>query len=187
MFIKRHFRDGGVSATVKLLSFVLIPVVAMCQDVLTPEEVLAEQSPSDPIEEIIVYGNKTLHHYRLEMYRAQDKVFATFNSLNSDDEFDIHCFKESRTGTRIKRRICRANYVTEAEAAEALAWQLGQPEVPARTVIIHKHKILIEEMDKLVTQRPELLEAVVEYAAAIQDLEGARQEKCDGKIIACKK
>jgi hypothetical protein len=182
MFLERQFKTGGVIATAVLLSFPLTPLPALSEDESVQEE---EQSSSEPIEEVTVYGDKTLYHYRLEMFRAEDKVFDVFNSLNSDDEFDVHCYRDAKTGTRVKRRHCRPNFVRDAESTEAMNFMMGYPHNPARTVIMWKQKKLIEEMDRLVNEHPELLEVVVEYAAAIENLVGARHEKCDGRMIAC--
>ena len=187
MFPKPQFRTSRIFATTVLLSFALTPGTAISQDILSSEEVLAEQSPSDPIEEVIVYGDKTLYHYRLEMYRAQDLVFTAFNEINSDDQFDVHCNYEASPGTRIRRHVCKANFVREAEENEALGFMLRQPHNPSRTAIMQKHNELMEEMDRLVAENPRLREAVVKYGHAIQSLEIARHEKCDGRIIACRK
>jgi hypothetical protein len=187
MFLGRLFKVSGVLATAILLLFALTPAASLSQDVPTSEELLAEQSLSEPIEEIIVYGDKSLYHYRLEMYRAQDLVFTTFNSINSDDQYDVHCYDESAPGSRVKRHICRASFVKEAEAAEAMGFMLGHPHVPAKTVIFQKHSELTEELDKLMLESPELREAVIKYGITIQNLEAARKEKCDGRTIACRK
>lgn len=77
----------------------------------SPSVPQGEPEDSTTIDEIIVYGSKSLNQLRLEMNRAEEIVFDRFNSLNSDDEYDIHCYKEAKIGSRIKRRICRANYV----------------------------------------------------------------------------
>jgi hypothetical protein len=104
----------------------------MCQSASAKE---VEPAPSDKIEEIIVYGDKSLRRLRNDVYKAEQKVIVIFNSLNSDDEFDIHCTRDAPTGSHIKRRVCRANFVGKATAHEARGFMLGQPYIPAWATI----------------------------------------------------
>jgi hypothetical protein len=45
---------------------------------------------------------------------ARERVYDLFNSLNSHDEFNIHCYNVPRTGTRIPQRVCRPQYTDTA-------------------------------------------------------------------------
>lgn len=61
-------------------------------------------------EEITVVGQRSLRLLRLEVQIARERVYGLFNSLNSNDEFDVHCSNAPRTGTRIPQRVCRPQY-----------------------------------------------------------------------------
>lgn len=184
MFLKRQLRVSRIFRTAFLLLYALTAAPALSQVESVQK---GEQASPELIEEVTVYGDKTLYHYKLEMFRAEDKVFDVFNLLNDDDEFDVYCYRDAKPGTRIKRRHCRPNFVRKAESQEAMNFMMGYPHNPARTVIMRKHKKLMRKMDKLINEHPELQEVVVQYAAAIENLEGARNEKCAGRTIACGK
>jgi hypothetical protein len=97
MSLQRNFRVGGVSTTAAVLLFALAPL-GTCMSAPAQQ---VEPEPAETIEEIVVYGNKSLVQLRLELYKAEDAVFDLFNSLNSDDEFDVHCYKEAPIGSHI--------------------------------------------------------------------------------------
>jgi len=115
---------------------------------------------SERPEEIVVYGRAkaTLRH---ELHRTEERVFAIFNSLNSDDEFDIHCkYRAAANSLLIKERVCEANFVGIATGAEAQAAIMGRPSIPAFAVINRKRRLLLEEMKTLAVEHPELLDAL---------------------------
>ncbi len=185
MSLQRNFKFGGVSTTVAVLLFALAPL-GMCMSAPAQQ---VEPEPVETIEEIVVYGNKSLVQLRLEYYKTEDVVFEVFNSLNSDDEFDIHCYKEAPTGSRIKKRVCKTNYVRDLTAEATRRWRQGLTISYIHPVakIQQKDKILIEEMEALVVERPELLKALNEYSDAKQVLESERQRRCEGRVFICRK
>ena len=151
---KRKLRTCGELAAGVALLFVLAPS-GMCQDESVQE---AERESSDTIEEIIVYGNKLLSQLRLEVYLAQDTTFDLFNSMNSDDEFDIHCYEEAKIGSHVMERICRPNYVGKLTSQATRQWLLGQTGVYLHPVaeIQRKDELLVKEMEALVVDKPGL-------------------------------
>ena len=114
---------------------------------------------------------------RQEVHRAEEIAFDLFNSLNSDDEYNIHCYEETPIGSHTKRRVCKVNYVKELTAAATARWLLsrqagaGQPYLDALPRIQQKDKLLREEMEKLVVEQPELLKTLSDYSEANQILE----------------
>lgn len=134
------------------------------------------------IEEVLVVAPRTLQSLRDELVRAEDRVHELFNALNDDDEFDIHCFMETRTGTRISQRVCKANYVDTATANDGLAYlaflrgELGAAQSPAMSVLQYKNEILRQRLTALVSENFELREAVMHFAELSQNFEDARQE-----------
>ena len=83
---------------------------------------LAQETRSLPqdadVEEVIVPGRRP-ENLRVEIERLEVAVYERFNALNSDDELDIHCFKQAPTGSNIPLRTCAPNFVTRAESAAA--------------------------------------------------------------------
>ena len=128
--------------------------VGMCQ---TAPVQGVKPASSDTLDEIIVYGQKSLLALRYEIYRAEENFYDLFNSVNSDDEYDIHCDKEAPTGSHIRRRICRANFEKALTAEATSQWLvarqvgMGQSYVHPAARIRHKKKLLIEEMEVLIS------------------------------------
>jgi hypothetical protein len=82
---------------------------------------LAQEAASPPegeLEELIVPGQVPVN-LRIEIERLEVAVYERFNALNSNDEFDIHCLVQARTGTNIPQRTCAPNFVIRAEARSA--------------------------------------------------------------------
>lgn len=148
---------------------------------------------SDSVEEVVVYGKKSLTRLRAELHLAEENVFDMFNSLNSNDEFDIHCRDQSQAGTRIKRRVCKPNYAKGLRSEATQRWLNsgdanttdGQNFVPMSAQIQAKEKQLRAEMELLVMQHPEFLEAVAEYDRARKVMAEEQEKRCKGKRVLC--
>jgi hypothetical protein len=112
--------------------------------------------------------------------------------LNSDDDFDIHCYREAETGSHIKRRVCKANYLRRLEAEATKQQMLSlqatgaglylEPVVEIRKM----DKKFQEEVEKLAIANPELLEALVEFVDMKKAFEAERKERCEGRFILCR-
>src|SRR5690606_32519670 len=76
-------------------------------------------APRDSAEDELVVSGQRPKNLRVEIERLENSVYERFNALNSNDEFDIHCFERAPTGSNIPVRTCAPNFVIEAEAAAA--------------------------------------------------------------------
>ena len=182
MSVKRNFRTSWKCAATALTMGIL-PSLGLCQSAVDQK---AEETPAEPIEEIVVYGEKSLGNLRHEVYRTEENFFATFNSLNKEEEYDVHCFYEIPSFTHIRRHVCRANFVKDATANEYAGWRRGQPAVPARTVIMQKKRRLGIKLELMAVEHPALLEALNKYTDAKQVLK-SEKEKCEGQLVICKR
>ena len=153
---------------------------------------LAEHA-ADTLEEVMVYGETPLIQLRTEVYRAEDQYFATFNALNSSDEFDIRCERVATTGTRIPQRQCTARFYDEITARAATAWQRGETISPQHYLSSHqalidmKSRELREEMETLVLEHPKLREALYEFNAAADRFESEHARRCAGRFLTCRR
>ena len=140
--------------------------------------------PSDVLEEVTVYGEVPLTLLRVEVFRAEDDYFATFNEVNSTDEFDIRCRRVASTGTRMAQRVCRAKFVDDLEAR---AYEEGVPFASYTPVIQNKKELLQNEMRELVLEHAELLNTLNEFGAAKERFESERERRCAGRIFFCRR
>ena len=183
MSLQCIFRVGSICTVGAILLLALVPV-GMCQTTSVQKE---EPVPSDTIDEVTVYGNKSLLVLRQELYEAEDNAYAVFNSLNSDDEYDVQCYREAPVGSHIKRRVCRPNFVNDATPDDARKGQLGLPNKDAWAIVQQKNKILREKMEALVVKHPELFKALEEFSNSKQVLESEHQRRCGGRFLMCRK
>jgi hypothetical protein len=145
-----------VKAVLSLVTIGLaVPVFA--QDV-------AAGSPQASVEEVIVPG-RTPENIRIEIERLETAVYDRFNDLNSDDEFDIHCFSRAPTGSNIPVRTCAPNFAVRAESAAGRKMLTdgrggaGNNNNPAeqRVRMEQKGRELNEEMQRVAREDEELL------------------------------
>ena len=147
-------------------------------DEILSETVEAESSES--IEEIIVYGDKSIGALRREVYKAEENFFDLFNSLNQDFEYDVNCYYEVPSFTHIRHHVCRANFVVEATSVQYVEIRTRGPRypvVPPELVIAKKKKIFRQKLEELVAEHPELLQALTEYTSKRTALESERDKR----------
>lgn len=133
---------------------------------------LAQQAQSAPqaaadADEVVVEGRKPQNVYA-EIERLETSVYDRFNALNSNDEFDIHCFKQAPTGSNIPLRRCAPNFVVEAEAQAAQNTMVGaRGRADARnagadaTILEQKSKALTQEIQRLAREDAQLMKDLV--------------------------
>jgi hypothetical protein len=76
--------------------------------------------PERQLDEIVVSAS-TLKaaDLRKRLVEKEDAFYAAYNDLNKNDDFDVNCREETKTGTRLSRRTCRAGFEDNAIAREA--------------------------------------------------------------------
>lgn len=168
--------------------------VVLVLTVSCPAALAQHQSAQDTndIEEITVYGEKSLLELRSDFYDAQESFFSVFNSLNSDNDLDIECEFLIPVGQRRRYRVCAPRFSEKAQAAAAAPFLLSmhlariQREAPdfngaSSSAFPHdpvarkKEKLMWEEMAKFLSENPELQEALSELVDAKDSYESARQ------------
>ena len=181
-------RSSATLITGGVLSLALV-TSGHCQSPSNPE---AASDNAEPIEEIRVYGDKSLLRMRHEVDIAEEVFFDQYNALNSDDDFDIHCYREAKTGSHIRRRVCTANYFRRLEAEATKQQMLSLQATGAGLFLdpaaeIRKmDKLLLEKMEKLASENPGLLKALEEFVGMKKAYEAERKEKCEGRLILCR-
>jgi hypothetical protein len=131
---------------------------------------------ANDLDEVVVQGDRhRLDEMRKEIVKLEDKFYARFNELSTDNQFDFYCSDKARTGTAIRQKICRPRFVADAQGMEGSAWleglkagstgasPVGSPVAPARIVVDIKNKELMRLMVELVEKDPELRDTLVRY------------------------
>jgi hypothetical protein len=180
MFLQRAIKISVVVTTRVVLLFVL-PLPGVCQS----EPVLAEEPP-ETIEEVIVRGSKSLIELKHEMYRAEDALFDFFNLLNTDDQFDVRCYEEVPTGSKIPQRVCRTNWFRDLHSAETQMMMRGEPFMYPVFRNKKMDERLNELMSKAIREQPKMLDALARHAEAKETLESERERRCQGRFLICR-
>ena len=122
---------------------------------------------------------------RLELYKAEDRFYQLYNVLNDDDDFDILCRKEAPVGSHILRRVCKANFERLPDADDATVLRMGLGAAPGEIVKVKKRAELMEKMERLVTDNPELLDALTDLDETRKTFEAAKGARCGDQLLAC--
>lgn len=63
------------------------------------------------LDRVEVHGTTPeLWKLREVVIEAEDRFYAKYNEVNVNDDFDVNCRVEAKTGTRLKARTCRPLY-----------------------------------------------------------------------------
>ena len=142
----------------------------------TPAEVIEEEVEPDASEqsnvlpeEITVTGQKLFIVLKQQIEEAEDLMYGLFNEMNEDDRYDIHCTWEAPLGTRIPQRVCRPEFVANADEAVAknfLAERMGFTTTnppPVQAEMGFHYPVLEEKLREALVESPEFAEAVLRH------------------------
>jgi hypothetical protein len=169
-------------------ALVLLTALSMSEVAAQSDAVLADDEPNaaaEPIEEITIVGERLLRDLRLDVQAARENVYGLFNSLNTNEEFDIHCHDGARTGTRMVQRVCRPQFADDATSAAAKwyqrfrklgGWGSGVQMAQAEMAVVPlKERQLAAEVQRLAHENRGFRRAISEYQAVEQRYEEARR------------
>jgi hypothetical protein len=97
---------------------------------LVPLQSMAAPSDSGPpeaeqeLDEVIVEGSP-LWKLRREIRETEDRFYARYNELNTNDDFDVYCAKQAALGSRLRSTRCRIAFYQDAEIAAVQAYLTG--------------------------------------------------------------
>jgi hypothetical protein len=164
-------------------------VLAACLFATEARAALAPEPPLEgAIEEIEVLGQRTLLGLRMELYRAEDRMYDLFNALNSSDDMDVKCESRLLQGSHIRRRFCARNYLEEAQAENANAALRGYEFFKSPMTLWNENRTRNEqfsaEVQKLMEQSPEFLEAIADTKVARGRYAAERQKQAGHFIFS---
>ena len=153
-----------------------LPMAAVGQDEGASTEVASDD---EAIEDIVVVGQKSMADLRRDIFQSEEDFYSLYNKLNDDKEYDVRCFYEAPTGTRIRNHVCRANFVTNAYSAHAARNRGDVTRIAnqdANPVIAEKSAKFQEKLETLIAANPELQVALVRYNTARARFMAEREE-----------
>jgi hypothetical protein len=146
--------------TFRLVATVVLAAPALAQDwAATPQE-------GDNVEEVVVPGRRP-PNLRVEIERLERAVYQRWNSLNDDDQLDIHCLKSEPTGSNVTQTRCAPNFVIQAEARaaknsiDAARTNIRSENTAYVATMEQKSRRLNEEMRRVAREDEQLLRDLV--------------------------
>jgi len=145
------------------------------------------------LDEVAVTGKK-LRVLRREVFKAEDRFYERFNTLNTRDDFDIHCRMDKPTGTIVPRRECRIQFLVEAGATDAreffegLTTAAAAPGVNAPLAVLQplwlqRREEYRQTAKALLEKNPELLALAAEWGRLRAQYDRERMERHKERII----
>jgi hypothetical protein len=128
------------------------------------------------LDEVQVVG-KRLYQMREDIIKAEEKFYALYNELNTDDDYDVHCTMEVPTGTRFRYRTCKTVFLAKAQEAEARYFMTGEFAPSADVVALERR---VEYQDKalaLINAHPELRKLIREREELERKYEETRKKR----------
>lgn len=150
------------------------------QDAEVEADDSADPMADEPVEEITVYGEKTVPAIKAQIFRADQTLYGIWNELNDDREFDVHCRLEGVYASRRKERVCLPAFeqgILEESWDDLSTWTgAGRPEAEIR----RKREIMRQRMIEAAQQNPDLAAAIIERANLQRELAEAEARGDDG-------
>jgi hypothetical protein len=157
-----------------LIAVLALPMAAFGQ----VEEASALED--EAIEDIVVVGQKSTAALRRDVFQSEEDFYSLYNKLNDDEEYDVHCFYETPTGTRMKNHVCRAKFVSDAYQRHAARNRMDVTRIAnqdADPVLAAKTATFQEKLETLIDANPDLQEALARYNTARAQFMAHREER----------
>lgn len=146
------------------------------------------------LEEVLVRGQRRLSAARKAIEEAEDRFYLRWNEINGDRAFDIHCYRDAPTGTRLSARVCVPVFVADIQTAAAQATLMGmQGGMAAEGGFVAlsdgtprmmlQRQALRKRMLEMANSDPELKRALLERARLDQYYQELRKEKFKGRLV----
>ena len=132
------------------IAVLALPITAVGQD-------------GEVVDEIVVASQPSMAVLRRDLTEAEADFYALYSKINDDNEYDVRCYREAPTGVRKKTQVCRPVFFAKARNREDKNRRIDPK---TDKVIADKMVTLQEKLEILVTENPELQEAMARYNTA---------------------
>lgn len=176
MSVHNIFRVGGNCVAGAILMIAFAPI-GMCQTAPNDEN---RAEPADVSDEVSVDDKKSTKQLRQELDEAEANFFVVFNSINSDDEYDVECDYESSLGSRRKQQVCTPKFARRIGAnstSDMLNEGRWDAPSPAGSRMQKKKELMRQEMTELLSTHAEFSRVFNDFAFAKRAYESARERQ----------
>jgi hypothetical protein len=176
MLIHNIVRSGGNCMAGIVLIVALAPV-GRCQ---TAPAAGSGAAPTNVQAEVQVQNQKSLRQLRAEVDQAEENFFAVFNSINSDDEYDVKCAYETGLGSRRKQHVCTPRFARKIKAdSTSRMMNEGQWDAPSPpgSRMQKKKELMRQEISDLLSTDTAFRAVFTDYANAKRAYESAHDKQ----------
>ncbi|MEM9334183.1 MAG: hypothetical protein AAGA33_04975 [Pseudomonadota bacterium] len=149
---------------------------------LSPQEVESVlPGGEEPVDEVTVYAEESITFLRRKLRVVDEQFFTRYNELNSNDDFDMVCKRETRLGSQIPRQVCRSKLHRErtSEAAEdARDEDIGLGDDSIAWTRQHYRKVR-EDIGEVLKQDAELRDIVRDRKNILEEIERKKSASRD--------
>ncbi|MEO8316409.1 MAG: hypothetical protein ABI645_16650 [Pseudomonadota bacterium] len=93
--------------------------------------------PTQQLDEIVVKTDH-LNQIRQAMLETENRFYARYNQLNTDDDFDVDCARTASLGSRIQGHRCEIAFYAKAREQESSAYLAGYYAPAAELVYLER-------------------------------------------------
>jgi hypothetical protein len=164
----------------------------MAAVVPAPALAAADPKPAPAIEtpeDVVIRAKRMkLYEMRMEMVEVEDKFYAKYNELNTDDDYDVLCSFVSRTGEIRKTRRCEPVFVEKLKgqyAAEVLQLFQGGPHSPVSpdNELFSRWLVLQERAKGVINKSPELRKLIRHREALEKGYREEQKVRLKGRVV----
>jgi hypothetical protein len=154
-------------AAIFTVSVLVLVTSGAVHRVAAAQDAGARPETSEPVTEEIIVTGRQIARLRFEAQAARERVYEIFNDINSDDEFDIFCTDQTRAGTRVPQRVCRAQFESRISSTSAGEYMAGLTSACG----VVTQECIFSEVSQQATSRAQGVEAEAPYKRALLDAE----------------
>ncbi|MDJ0759526.1 MAG: hypothetical protein QNJ19_09005 [Woeseiaceae bacterium] len=138
-------------------------------------------APATDIEEITVVGDETVPRLRGKLRRLDQAFFSLYNELNSNDELDMICKRETRIGSQIPRTVCqsRRHRELQSERAQDVFEEDGAYFSVSQSWRSKHYKEVRDNVTRMLAESVELTKMMEDRAALRRRIETLKQEQAN--------
>lgn len=132
------------------------------------------QEPASGIEQIDVTGEQSVIALRNEVQQLEQNMYTLYNSLNTNNEFDVACGNVTPTGSKLPVWECSAAFIREAQGRQMQAGDASKDIPLSAAQINRKYGKKIDELNadmmSIARQNNDLAKAMITLNAKQQEL-----------------
>lgn len=103
------------------------------------------------------YENMTTRQLKAAIIDAEDRIYEMFNDLNTVDDYDMICKRETGLGSHFRRRVCKPKMLRDLDLRYSADNAIERPEGANKKIYKDQRQIMLDTA----AENPALMELMV--------------------------